>query len=166
VRLRHSIQKASAAKQKKDRKLGKKNPEWRSKLKKDPGIPNLFPYKDKILAEIEEGRRRKVEDAEKRRADAKATKTGEKTGEQMDREVELKMEGVEEEEILDEEMDEDIDEDANPMAALLASARAAAQQYEDELESGDEMDEDDESESDEDGRPSRCRSLRPRCPRP
>ena len=150
VRLRHSIQKASAAKQKKDRKLGKKNPEWRSKLKKDPGIPNLFPYKDKILAEIEEGRRRKVEDAEKRRADAKATKTGEKTGEQMDREVELRMEGVEEEEILDEEMDEDIDEDANPMAALLASARAAAQQYEDELESGDEMDEDDESESDED----------------
>jgi nuclear GTP-binding protein len=149
VRLRHSIQKASAAKQKKDRKLGKKNPEWRSKLKKDPGIPNLFPYKDKILAEIEEGRR-KVEDAEKRRADAKATKTGEKTGEQMDREVELRMEGVEEEEILDEEMDEDIDEDANPMAALLASARAAAQQYEDELESGDEKDEDDESESEED----------------
>merc|ERR1711964_823313 len=90
VRLRESIKKASAAKQKKDRKAGKKNPEWRSKLKKDPGIPNLFPYKDKILAEIEEGRRRKAEDAEKRRADAKATKTGEKSGEQVEREVEAR----------------------------------------------------------------------------
>merc|ERR1711939_1186267 len=107
VRLRESIKKASAAKQKKDRKAGKKNPEWRSKLKKDPGIPNLFPYKDKILAEIEEGRRRKAEDAEKRRADAKATKTGEKSGEQVEREVEARMEGVDEEDIMGDEMDED-----------------------------------------------------------
>ncbi|CZS90358.1 hypothetical protein WAI453_004210 [Rhynchosporium graminicola] len=152
VRLRESIKKASAAKQKKDRKAGKKNPEWRSKLKKDPGIPNLFPYKDKILAEIEEGRRRKAEDAERRKADAKATKTGEKSGEQIEKEVEAGMEGVDEEDIenIDEDMESDFDEDANPMAALLASARAAAQDYEDELESGDEMDEDDESESDND----------------
>ncbi|KAI9050883.1 hypothetical protein LZ554_005000 [Drepanopeziza brunnea f. sp. 'monogermtubi'] len=153
VRLRESIKKASAAKQKKDRKAGKKNPEWRSKLKKDPGIPNLFPYKDKILAEIEEGRRRKAEEAEKRRADAKATKTGEKTGEQVEREVEARMEGVAEEDIMDEDMDEDLDEDANPMAALLASARAAAQEYEDDLESDDddddEMGEDDASDSDD-----------------
>src|ERR1700722_17657288 len=77
VRLRHKIEKASVAKQKKNRKLAKKNPEWRSRLKKDPGIPNLFPYKDKILAEIEEGRRRKAEEAVRRRAEAKATRTGE-----------------------------------------------------------------------------------------
>ncbi|RDL42257.1 p-loop containing nucleoside triphosphate hydrolase [Venustampulla echinocandica] len=144
VRLRHKIEKASAAKQKKARKLGKQNPEWRSKVKKDPGIPNLFPYKDKILAEIEEGRRRKLEDAAKRRADAKATKTGE----QVEREVEARMEGVDEEDILnmDMDMDED-DDDSNPMAALLASARAAAAEYDGESESGDEMDEDDVSES-------------------
>ncbi|KAH6678069.1 P-loop containing nucleoside triphosphate hydrolase protein [Halenospora varia] len=149
VRLRHKIEKASSAKQKKARKQAKANPEWRSRLKKDPGIPNLFPYKDKILAEIEEGRRRKAEEAAKRRANAKATKTGE----QVEREVEARMEGVDEEDIVDEEMDEDMDEDANPMAALLASARAAAQEYEDDLESGDEMDEDDASGSgsDEDG---------------
>ncbi|KAF7193026.1 GTPase grn1 [Pseudocercospora fuligena] len=47
VRLRHKIQKASANKQRKARKDAKKNPQWRSRLKKDPGIPNLFPYKDK-----------------------------------------------------------------------------------------------------------------------
>lgn len=62
------------------------------------------------------------------------------------------MEGVDEEEIaamadeIDEDM-EDVDEDSNPMAALLASARAAAQDYDDDLESGSEMDEDDESDS-------------------
>jgi nuclear GTP-binding protein len=150
VRLRHKIEKASVAKQKKARKLAKSNPEWRSRLKKDPGIPNLFPYKDKILAEIEDARRRKAEEAEKRRADAKATKTGQKSGEQVEKEVEARMEGVEDEEFIDEEMDEDLDDDANPMAALLASARAAAQEYEDDLESGDEMDEDDESEEDDD----------------
>ena len=148
VRLRHKIEKASVAKQRKGRKLAKKNPEWRSRLKKDPGIPNLFPYKDKILAEIEEGRRKRAEDVVKRRAEVKATITGE----QVEREVEARMEGVDEEEIgaMDQEMegDEEFDEDANPMAALLASARAAAMEYEDELESGDEMDEDDVSDAD------------------
>src|ERR1700722_16825354 len=106
VRLRHKIEKASVAKQKKNRKLAKKNPEWRSKLKKDPGIPNLFPYKDKILAEIEEGRRRKAEEASKRRAEAKEAKAA-KTGEQVEREVEARMEGVEvdDEDFMDEDMD-------------------------------------------------------------
>jgi len=51
------------------------------------------------------------------------------------------------------EEDDDVDE-SNPMAALLASARKAAEAYEKELESGDEMDEDDvsgdDSEDDED----------------
>ncbi|KAH8808249.1 P-loop containing nucleoside triphosphate hydrolase protein [Xylogone sp. PMI_703] len=148
VRLRHKIQKASAAKQKKARKLAKQNPEWRSRLKKDPGIPNLFPYKDRILAQIEETRRRKAEEAAQRREQAKAAKTGE----QVEREVEARMEGVDEDEIenLDQDlMEEDFDEDANPMAALLASARAAAAEYEGEFESGDEMDEDDEDEDDD-----------------
>ncbi|RDW94559.1 nucleolar GTP-binding protein 2 [Coleophoma crateriformis] len=150
VRLRHKIEKASVAKQKKARKAAKTNPEWRSRLKKDPGIPNLFPYKDKILAQIEDDRRRKTEEAAKRRADAKATKTGEKTGEQIERDVEARMEGVEvdDEDFMDEDIGSD-DEDANPMAALLASAKAAAAQYDDDLESGDEMDEDDESGSED-----------------
>ena len=54
-----------------------------------------------------------------------------------------------------EAMDEDesgADDDANPMAALLASARKAAEQYDRELESADDMDEDDSDESDSDSR--------------
>ncbi|KAJ3571666.1 hypothetical protein NP233_g3595 [Leucocoprinus birnbaumii] len=42
---------------KKKVKAAKKNPQWKSKHKKDPGIPNDFPYKDQILAEVAEQRR-------------------------------------------------------------------------------------------------------------
>lgn len=86
---------------------------------------------------------RKAEEAARKKEAAKAAKTGE----QVEREVEARMEGVDDEDMYDEEMGGDVDEDANPMAALLASARAAAQQYEEELESGNSMDEDEDSES-------------------
>lgn len=148
VRLRHKIEKASSAKQRKERKNGKKNPEWKSRVKKDPGIPNLFPYKDKILAEIEEARIRKQEEAVKRRAELKALK---KSGEDVDKDIEAQMEGVEADEDDDEEFDMDgmdgDDDDTNPMAALLASARARAQEYEEESGS----DEDEDSDSDMEG---------------
>lgn len=147
MRLRHKIEKASSAKQKKARKAEKKNPEWRSKLKKDPGIPNLFPYKDRILSEIEAARQKKIDDAAKRKAEMKATKTGEKSGEQVEREIEAQMEGVSDFEEDGDLMDEDSSDDANPMAALIASARARAVEYDNEHSSGDEMDEDEDSDS-------------------
>ncbi|GJC86945.1 nuclear GTP-binding protein NUG1 [Colletotrichum liriopes] len=146
VRLRHKIEKASAAKQRKQRKLAKQNPEWRSKLKKDPGIPNLFPYKEKILEEIEEKKLRKQEEAQKRREMAKAAKTGgatEATSTGRD-----EMADVGDDDMMVED-DDDVDE-SNPMAALLASARAAAESYEKDLRDGDddEMDDDDDEDSD------------------
>ena len=147
MRLRHKIEKASAAKQRKQRKLAKKNPEWRSKLKKDPGIPNLFPYKEKLLEEIEEKRLRKAEEAQKKRELAKAARTGDggKEGEEDEENV---MEDVDGEES-DEYMDEDVDE-SNPMAALIASARAAAEDYDRKLADDDGMDEDEDDEDDAD----------------
>ncbi|KAF5577743.1 nuclear GTPase [Fusarium mundagurra] len=146
VRLRHKIEKASAAKQKKERKLAKKNPEWRSKLKKDPGIPNLFPYKEKLLQEIEENRLKKAEEAQRRKELAKAAKTGSKdeaatTDVQVDVGDEMDEDG----------MDEDIDE-SNPMAALIASARAAAATYDRQLADDDDMDEDDDSDDSDNDR--------------
>ncbi|KAF5531620.1 nuclear GTPase [Fusarium napiforme] len=146
VRLRHKIEKASAAKQKKERKLAKKNPEWRSKLKKDPGIPNLFPYKEKLLQEIEENRLKKAEEAQRRKELAKAAKTGSKdeaatTDVQVDVGDEMDEDG----------MDEDIDE-SNPMAALIASARAAAATYDRQLADDDNMDEDDDSDDSDNDR--------------
>ncbi|KAJ4008141.1 nuclear GTP-binding protein nug1 [Fusarium irregulare] len=142
VRLRHKIQKASVAKQKKERKLAKKNPEWRTKLKKDPGIPNLFPYKEKLLQEIEENRIKKAEMAQKRKELAKAAKTGTKDENAM---ADVEVDSADE--MDDDEMDDDIDE-SNPMAALIASARAAAATYDRQLAEDDDMDEDDSDDSD------------------
>lgn len=133
MRLRHKIEKASAAKQRKARKDAKKNPQWRSRLKKDPGIPNLFPYKDQILEEIEEKKRRKAEAAQELRDAAKANRAAAK---QKDGDMEVDDDDDDDD---DEEGDDDEDsvemEDAdadggiNPMAALLASAQARASDF-------------------------------------
>ncbi|EDN06889.1 GTP-binding protein [Histoplasma capsulatum] len=157
VRLRHKIEKASAAKQRKLRKLAKKNPEWRSKLKKDPGIPNLFPYKEKILHEIEEKKRLKEE--ENRRIREEARKARQSVAEnlpdtQLEDEEILGQDVDQDDELVDGDMDQDGD-DSNPMAALLASARARAVEFDGHDDgTGDEMDEDDgdhESDEDDDG---------------
>ncbi|KAK4988986.1 nuclear GTP-binding protein nug1 [Elasticomyces elasticus] len=145
VRLRHKIEKASASKQRKQRKLAKNNPEWRSRLRKDPGIPNLFPYKAQILSEIEETRRRKQEDATRRKELAKAQREGKDVVE-----VDAAKTHAEEEEDdalldLEEDGDEDMeDNSSDPMAALLASAKARAAEFEQEADDSDadEMDHD------------------------
>ncbi|KAJ1333945.1 nuclear GTP-binding protein [Microdochium nivale] len=155
VRLRHKIQKASASKQRKTNKEAKKNPQWKSKLKKDPGIPNLFPYKERILHEIEEGRLRKQEEQQKRREALKATKTGTTITGDDDAIVEDGAEG-DDFEGDDNMVDEDDVDESNPMAALIASAKKAAKKYDRELQSGDEDDDDmeddleDESDDDDD----------------
>lgn len=154
VRLRHKIEKASAAKQRKTRKLAKKNPEWRSKLKKDPGIPNLFPYKEKLLNQIEEDRIRRKEQEQKRREMAKAAKTGQDTKTDADGHVEQFDDDLMDDDDAMEEDGSDVDDESNPLAALVASARKAAEQYDRELQSGDEMDDDDESDDEADGEPT------------
>jgi len=124
--LRHNIEKAAASKKRKDRKLAKKDPTWRTKLKKDPGIPNLFPYKERILQEIEEKRRLKEEEIARKKADAKGETKG--ANSQDD-------DAMADDDVLvdfgsdDELEDEDMKDSVNPMAALLASAKARAAEY-------------------------------------
>ncbi|CAO2650415.1 Nn.00g017070.m01.CDS01 [Neocucurbitaria sp. VM-36] len=155
VRLRHKIEKASAAKQRKEKKLAKKNPQWRSKTKKDPGIPNLFPYKDKILAEVEETRRRKEEETAQRRELAKQQKLGAgATADTMEDDGEFEQFDVEDNELLD-DASEDGDsmqvDSSNPMAALLASAKARAAEFEQNNERDEDAMEDDSEGSESDG---------------
>ena len=103
-----------------------------------------------MLHEIEENRLRKKEEAQKRKEAVKAAKTGGDQTEAADGED--AMDGLDDEFEDDEDMvdDEGIDE-SDPMAALIASARAAAEQYDRELQSGDDMDEDDsDGDSDDD----------------
>ena len=117
-------------------------------MKKDPGIPNLFPYKDRILHEIEENRRLKEEQFQRKREEAKILKAAASADQNV-----LEPEDVESEDASsdlpdDEDMEEDMSDDsANPMSALLASARARAAEYEKEPDGyDDDMDEDDEIE--------------------
>lgn len=127
VRLRHKIEKSSLSKQRKERKQAKKNPQWVSRIKKDPGIPNMYPYKDKILAEIEEARSRKAEEAQRRKDIAKAQRQGTVV---EDAKAEIEVDDEDEELLdIDEDEDEEMAVSSNPMAALLASAQARASAY-------------------------------------
>ncbi|KAI4203112.1 MAG: hypothetical protein LQ346_001846 [Caloplaca aetnensis] len=106
------------------------NPEWRSRLKKDPGIPNLFPYKDKILHQVEEKKRLKEEEALRRREESRSsnakTVISGNTTTPDDADVG--------EDLLDETMEDPAPTDSsNPLAALLASATARAVEYEEVL---------------------------------
>lgn len=122
-------------------------------MKKDPGIPNLFPYKEKILHEIEEKKRLREEEIAKKREEAKARKSKDVTAQVQDDDRNGSSDREERSPSLledDEEMDEQNDSaTANPMSALLASARARAAAYDEEPVTGaDEMDEDDVDEED------------------
>ena len=98
------------------------NPEWRSRLKKDPGIPNLFPYKDRILNQIDEQKRRKQEDSNRKR-----TEIGTSVGQVGEKEKSLNAhEALNSRESVEEV---DIKDASNPMEALLVSAKARAAEY-------------------------------------
>lgn len=120
------------------------NPQWRSRLRKDPGIPNLFPFKDKILAEIEEKKRLKAERAQSLREAAKAKRNEAKDEAAMEVGEEVMDEDAD---LIEDNMEEDEDDESNPMAALLASAQARAVEFgnDPDLDEMDEDDEDDES---------------------
>lgn len=118
-------------------------------MKKDPGIPNLFPYKEKILEEIEEKKRHKAEQAQKLRDAAKANKIG--ASDAMHHKDDDDEDMVDDEDLLDEEEEMEQDEAAdssNPMAALLASAQARAAEFGEGDLQGDISDHDDDQNID------------------
>ncbi|KAG8533299.1 uncharacterized protein KY384_002082 [Bacidia gigantensis] len=150
VRLRHKIEKAGAAKQRKQKKLAKKDPQWRSRLKKDPGIPNLFPYKEKILKEIEEKRRLKEEEFARKREQSRKLREASEREETHDKPGEQKEDDALSDLVDDQSTSEEDGDNANPMSALLASARTRATEYEENLSNeneDEEMGDDDNSEN-------------------
>lgn len=67
TKQRNKVEKAITNASKKSRKLAKANPQNRSKLKKDPGVPKLFPFKEKVLKEIEQSRQNLENERQKRK---------------------------------------------------------------------------------------------------
>ena len=62
--MKYKIQKKVSESHRKARKEAKKNPH-RKALKKDPGVPNMFPFKEKLLHQAEEHKRKQQEEKEK-----------------------------------------------------------------------------------------------------
>ncbi|KAG5637321.1 hypothetical protein H0H81_005014 [Sphagnurus paluster] len=96
---RKRIQQKVRESRKKSKKAAKKNPQWKSKTPKDPGIPNNFPFKDQILAEVSEQRRidaaekiRKKEEKKALRAKARNPTEDESENEQGDEDDSMELE--------------------------------------------------------------------------
>ncbi|KAF8423238.1 P-loop containing nucleoside triphosphate hydrolase protein [Tirmania nivea] len=150
VRLRHKIEKKVVAKAKKERRHAKKHPELHPKKKPEKlNIPNSFPYKDQLLAEIEQERARKEEERLRRIEEARRKKQGINgaTEGEMEVEDEEEMGGLSDEEEGSGSEGDEMEDEApatgnSAMAALLASARARAKEFEGKEGIDDEMDED------------------------
>jgi nuclear GTP-binding protein len=149
TRLRANIKKRAASKSRKDKKLAKKDPTWKSRLKKDPGIPNLFPLKERLLEHIEETRAQRLEEAQRRKDAAReargaiSTADDDENDDGMDEDGAYDSEEVEEDDAMDQDDDLDVEDEADPMAALLASAKAAADEYDRELQNESKLKDDD-----------------------
>ena len=101
----------------------------------------MFPYKDRILQEIEEKRRSKEEELARKRQDAKTTVIAPQdadAGELEDAEEASAASLVGSEDISEGENNDN----TNPMAALLASAKARATEYSSKVEAPSDSDSD------------------------
>ncbi|QPG74321.1 hypothetical protein FOA43_001648 [Brettanomyces nanus] len=132
TRMREGIKKKASSKKRKDRKLQKKDVTWKSRRAKDIGIPSSFPYKDRILLDIEERKREKVEELERIREEKRR-----QTALMGDPETQIDEDGA----------DEEVKQDS--MAALIESAQKAASVFEGETNNDDEMDMDNEEADNE-----------------
>lgn len=121
--MREGIKKKAAAHRRKERKNAKKDPTWKSRVKKDPGIPANFPYKARILEEIEMSKQQALEEKELlKQQKLEAKRLAMEQGEDV--------------------MDEEMEDDGNGLAALVESAQNAAAEYEGaDVENGEDFQE-------------------------
>lgn len=133
TRMREGIKKKAAAQQRKNKKIAKKDVTWKSRQKKDPGIPASFPYKEQIILELEENRR-----VEKERKEEFRLRKQQERQEALAR-------GADVEDLMEEDENDNDEQTEGGLAALLESAQQAARQYDNDDES-DDM----ENDSDED----------------
>ncbi|KAH8926206.1 P-loop containing nucleoside triphosphate hydrolase protein [Atractiella rhizophila] len=66
TRQREMVKKRISASHKKAKKEAKNEVTWKSRVKKDPGIPAAFPYKERLLKEMKEAKEKKAADRQAR----------------------------------------------------------------------------------------------------
>lgn len=134
TRLEKGIQKKVAAHNRKQRKLAKKDPTWKSKHKKDPGIPNSFPFKQQLLEEIEMKKQQELQRREQRRQEARLAALSQ---------------GATEADLANIEQGLDVQDNQDRLSALMESAQAAAESFDGFSDEDMSDDDDDDSEEDE-----------------
>lgn len=134
TRLQKGIEKKISAHNRKQRKLAKKDPTWKSRHPKDTGIPNSFPYKAELLEEIEERKQAELAQREARR-------------EQLRQEAIAR--GASSKDIEQFESQQDVSDSQNRLGALMNSVQQAAAEY-DGSDEDEMMDDDEELAEDED----------------
>ncbi|KAJ3186875.1 Guanine nucleotide-binding protein-like 3 [Gaertneriomyces sp. JEL0708] len=77
--MRYKIEKRVTEHHRKQRREAKKNPQTK-RQKKDPGIPNLFPFKDKLLEQAEEAKRKREEERQRQKEDRGKLVSGNRHG--------------------------------------------------------------------------------------
>ncbi|CAL1704387.1 unnamed protein product [Somion occarium] len=86
---REKIKHKAADTRHKRKREARKNPQKKSKKPQDLGIPNNFPYKDQILAEVAEQRRIAAEEKQLRKEAKKLAKAGVEAQAEEDSEAEI-----------------------------------------------------------------------------
>ena len=66
----HKAEKLARRSKSQKARLARKNPDMRKKMKKDPGIPNLYPFKAELLTQMEEAKRMEREERVRKAAEA------------------------------------------------------------------------------------------------
>ncbi|SNX82758.1 related to nuclear GTPase [Melanopsichium pennsylvanicum] len=109
---REKVKKKVKEHRRKSRRDERRSTQWKSKAKKDPGIPNSFPYKEQLLNEIESKRRLLEEEKLARKAEKLAERNTDKDADEAeDSDAEAAEEG--------EELDDDDMLDDLPLTAPL-----------------------------------------------
>ncbi|BFZ57650.1 hypothetical protein PYCC9005_004703 [Savitreella phatthalungensis] len=146
VRQRHKVAKKVAEHNRKSKKAAKNDPTWKSRVKKDIGIPSSFPYKSRLLGQIVE---RKRADVEARRG-SKNSAPAENEELNVDEDLDDEMEAYDQGEASDDQGD-DSDSATGPVsiADFAASIAERSARYRQEKQSAvDDANGDDTNEGD------------------
>jgi len=77
LKNKYKVQKKVADHHRKIRKEARKNPQFRKHLKKDPGVPNLWPMKQDLLKHLQQEKRETFENGKKQQEEKKRKRTEE-----------------------------------------------------------------------------------------
>lgn len=110
---RSKIVKKASETRKKNNRDARKSKTWKAKVAVDPGIPNNFPFKDQVLAELADAKQAAIDEKERRRlaqkAASKEAKALLKSAEDIDEDEESE-DDEEEDAKLRKQIDREVDE--------------------------------------------------------